>query len=117
MAVAFSAYICALLFSCQLYFALYNVWHYLIKQGKWRIFSLAMFYILTIICVGLRIFICIFCVFISQYMNIALILFPAIVKICIGIVEIAVMFEISVRIKESINVMSSVMTSVLEQNL
>ena len=106
--MAIQAYICTLIFTFQLAFAIYNTWMYLIKQGKWRVFSLTMFYALSINCICLRILVSFFCVEISEMLNAALTLYPAIVKICIGIVQIAVMFEISVRIKESLSMMNSI---------
>ena len=84
--IAFSAYICAGLFAALLVFAIFNTWQYLIKQGKWRVFSLTMFYVLTIVCLGLRCFINVFCVPVARYFNIPLVLIPPIIKICIGLV-------------------------------
>ena len=70
IAIAISAYICTLLFTLQLIFALYNTWFYLIKQGKWRIFSLSMFYALTILCVTLRLVITVLCVKAAVTLNV-----------------------------------------------
>ena len=53
--LALTAYICSFMFMALLICALYNTWKYLIKQGKWRVFSLSMFYLLTIVCLSERI--------------------------------------------------------------
>ena len=96
------------MFILLLSFALYNTWKYLIKQGKWRVFSLTMFYILTILCIVTRIFVYILTVYIAEWFNCSLVLFPAVIKICIGIVQIAVMIEITMRVKESLNTLSAI---------
>ena len=64
-----------------------------------------MFYVLMIACVGTRIFVSVLCVYIAQYLNVTLTLYPAVLKMCIGFVQIAVMFEISVRVNESVHQM------------
>ena len=104
--MAVSAYICTLMFILLLSFAVYNTWHYLIKQGKWRVFSLSMFYALTIICLATRIFVNVLAIYIGKWFNVSLVLFPAVIKICIGIVQIAVIIEITVRVKESIRMLT-----------
>ena len=55
--IAISAYLVATLHFVLLMFALYNVWHYMIKQEKWRIFSLSMFYVLLLSGLTLRIYV------------------------------------------------------------
>ena len=84
--MAVTSYFCILMFILLLSFSLYNTWKYLIKQGKWRVFSLTMFYILTILCIVTRIFVYILTVYIAEWFNCSLVLFPAVIKICIGIV-------------------------------
>lgn len=96
------------MFILLLSFSLYNTWKYLIKQGKWRVFSLTMFYILTILCIVTRIFVYILTVYIAEWFNCSLVLFPAVIKICIGIVQIAVMIEITMRVKESLYTLSAI---------
>ena len=104
--LAVSAYLCILLFTLLLAFALYNTWAYLIRQGKWRVFSLSMFYALTIICLTFRILVYVMSVYVAQWLNVALVLFPAVIKICIGIVQIAVIVEITMRVRESMHLIS-----------
>ena len=84
--MAVSAYICTLMFILLLTFAVYNTWNYLIKQGKWRVFSLSMFYGLTILCLIIRIIVNIMAILVGEWFNVTMVLFPAIVKFCIGIV-------------------------------
>ena len=84
--MAVSAYICTSLFFVEFAWTLYNTWEYLIKQGKWRVFSLTMFYLFSIVCIFLRIVDTVFCVKIGELLNCFMILYPAVMKICIGIV-------------------------------
>ena len=79
---------------------------YLIRQGKWRVFSLSMFYLLCTVCLGLRIILNILSVEVAQNFDITLTLFPAIIKLDIGIVQVGVIIEIMIRVQESINTMS-----------
>ena len=96
--LAVSAYICGLLFTFLLAFALFNTWKYLYKQGKWRVFSLTMFYFLSTICLALRVVVNIACIWVAQYDIVTLILFPAVLKFEIGLVQIAIIVEISMRV-------------------
>ena len=104
--MAVSAYFCILIFSLLLGFALYNTWQYLLKQGKWRVFSLSMFYGLAIICLSFRILVYVLSVYVAQWLNVSLVLFPAVLKICIGIVQVAVIVEITMRVRESLHLIS-----------
>ena len=106
--VAASAYFCSLMFALLLSFTLYNTWMYLIKQGKWRVFSLSMFYALTILCLVIRIIVNVMTEYIALMFSCALVIFPAVIKICIGVVQIAVMIEITMRVKESLNTLNAI---------
>ena len=85
MWIVFSAYFCAILFACTLVCAFYNI-HMYLRSGRWRVFSLSMFYLLGVICLILRIVVNILCVWIAQYFVITLCLFPAVIKFDIGVV-------------------------------
>ena len=100
--LAVSAYTCAFLFTLLLAFALFNSWNYLYKQSKWRVFLLTMFYILSTLCLALRVVVNIFTVWAAQYFIVTLIVFPAVLKFEIGLVQIAIIFEISMRVKENV---------------
>ena len=112
LAIAATAYICTIMFTILLLCALHNTWNYLIKQGKWKVFSLSMFYFLTLLCASLRIIVCIFCVVASQTLNLPLTIMPCVVKVCIGLVQISVMVEISIRIKENVSMFTMVNSQV-----
>ena len=62
--IVISAYIVAALHFGLLIFALYNIWHYLYKQAKWRGFSLSMFYVLILCGLSIR-------VYVTIYINVA----------------------------------------------
>ena len=106
IAVAVSVYVCTIMFILLLSFAIYNTWNYLIKQGKWHVISLSMFYALTIVCLSWRIFINIFTIPLSNWVIVSATLYPAVLKICIGIVQVAVIIEITVRVKESYDMLA-----------
>ena len=49
--------------------------------------------------------VCVMTNVIAQRNNVALVLFPAVIKICIGIVQVAVIIEITMRVKESVRML------------
>ena len=100
--LSFSAYFCAIAFVGLLCFALHNIVQYLVIHGKWKVFSLSIFYLLSVICLGQRIFLSLDGICAAQNLNVVWILFPAIIKMCIGIFQVAVIVEIAVRVLESI---------------
>lgn len=104
--IVFTAYFCILMFLLLLAFALYNTRMYLIKQGKWRVFSLSSFYALTIICTMNRVYVCLMTIRIARWFNVCSVLFPVVIKMCIGLIQIAVIVEITVRVRESISMLS-----------
>ena len=61
-----------------------------------------MFYILSTLCLALRVVVNIFTVWAAQYFIVTLIVFPAVLKFEIGLVQIAIIFEISMRVKENV---------------
>ena len=60
-----------------------------------------MFYFLTLLCATLRIITFVFIIPASQELNLTLAILPSVVKICIGIIEVEVMIEIAIRVKEN----------------
>lgn len=101
--LAFSSYFCALAFTVLLVLTFYNIIMYLIRDGKWRVYSLTMFYILAVLCLVFRIIVNILAVLIAQNFYITLTLFAAVIKFDIGIVQIEVIIEIIIRVRESMN--------------
>ena len=51
------------------------------------------------------------CVKVSQEVNLFMMLMPCVLKVCIGLVQIAVMIEISFRVKENIRIYTLVNNS------
>ena len=49
-----------------------------------------------------------FTAYIAEWFNCSLIMFPAVIKICIGLVQIAVMVEITMRVKESLFTLNAI---------
>ena len=103
--LACTGYFTTIMFSFLLGFAVYNTWHYLIKQGKWRVLYLTMFYALAILLLCFRSIANIWFVPFSQNVNVVFIMMPLVLVILIGIVLIAIMIEINVRVRQS-NTMS-----------
>ena len=104
--LAFSAYFCSLMFAILFAFTLYNTWQYLIKQSKWRLFSLRMFYLMTLVCSGMRIYVNLDMVCVAQHFDIVLSLYPAILKMCIGIIQVFAMIEITIKVRESVRILA-----------
>ena len=82
--------------------ALMNIWQILIKLQKWRTISLLFFYIFTILCILIR-FLNLISYGIDHDRQMALILFTLqpIAKICVGLIQCWMIFELSIRIKAS----------------
>ena len=99
--MAFVAYLSATLFLILFVLVCYNIWKFGCLQGKWRVWSLSLFYSLTTLCVILRIWISINCVCIANQFNLWLILEPAVLKVCIGIEQIMVVIEITLKVREN----------------
>ena len=73
-------------FSLFLYFLLYNFYHFLIKQQKWRVTPILFFYIVAILIVLIRIFDFIFLAELTANANIEGITIPPVLKLSIGLV-------------------------------
>ena len=97
---------CALAFLTLLVFALFNTKRYLYGQGKWRVFSLSMFYILSIISLTIRIITNIFSIWAAQYMFVSFSVIPAVIKVDIGLIQVAIIVEIAMRVRENMKTFS-----------
>ena len=95
-------YLCAFLFLCQLLMALYIVWKFLIRDGKYKTWPLTLFYVLVIWLTILRIYYCIY--YFNIWINADIIgsEMKNVLKINIGLVQCWILFEFSLRISESI---------------
>ena len=56
IAIAIVIYGTVIIFTQLLFFCLYNIYYFLYKQGKWRVFPLTVFYILSVVMCLLRIY-------------------------------------------------------------
>ena len=99
--VALVAYFCATLFFILLVLTSYNMWKFGYKESKWRVWSLSLFYSLATICLILRIWVNITVVCVSDQFNLWLVLMPAVFKICIGLEQIMVVVEITLKLHEN----------------
>ena len=97
--IALCAYFSAVLFITLFVFLVYNIVEFLIKQKKWRVWSLLLFYGLAFICVVLRIWISIMVVCVTKRWNLIYALSTAVIKICIGIEQIMVIIEIIMKVR------------------
>ena len=56
IAIAIVIYGTVIIFTQLLFFCLYNIYYFLYKQGKWRVFPLTVFYILSVAMCIVRIY-------------------------------------------------------------
>ena len=52
--VAFSIYFCFIAFVGLTFMCLYNIYAFLYRQSKWRVFPLTLFYCLALLCLLIR---------------------------------------------------------------
>ena len=102
LAVAILAYLGIVLYSLLLFLALSNTYSFLLKQGKWKIYSLSLFYFFSILCIISRILYAIFVIPIQINFYIMPFVTPAVLKIFISISHVMIMLELSIRVKQSI---------------
>ena len=95
-------YTCALFFTCELALAIYNFWTFLIKQRKYKTIPLLMFYIVVILLASLRIYFSIWYFYGKVQADYISDLMKPILNINLGVVQCWILFELSLRINESI---------------
>mgnify|MGYP007082950636 CR=1 FL=1 len=54
--LTFVIYLATVIFAAQMFLALHNIYAFLYKQGKYRTLPLLVFYVLTVVLTGLRLF-------------------------------------------------------------
>ena len=81
-------------------FCLYNIEMYLRRQGRWRVFPLSLFYALSFAMICVRCYVAIDSVEAAKEMKITVTLYPAILQIMIGIVQIEVIIELIIRVNQ-----------------
>ena len=74
-------------------------------QAKYKVFPLTMFYIFAVACLGLRVFDCLMVAKIALDINLIGLLMPPVLKIGIGVVQINVMIELTVRVKQGMDML------------
>ena len=84
--LAISVYFCTILQCGLLALLIYNIWKFLYKQGKWRVWMLSLFYVLSVICMTMRIFVTYWVVCETNTFSTVLTLGTAVLKIAVGLV-------------------------------
>ena len=96
--IAVLAYISIFAYLSMLCLELHNVFYYLYKQGKYRVYPLLLFYILAIPCTIIRIiFNCLIAITSIYALEIGSL--PAVMKACIGLSQILMVVELTIRVK------------------
>ena len=93
-----SSYFATFCFTCELVIALTNTWMFLIKQKRYKARPLLAFYILTISLATIRIYTCVFRLYINEMNELFGHIFPAILKLNLGAVQCWILFELGVRV-------------------
>ena len=78
---------------------MYNIYAFLIVQKKWKVFPLTLFYTLALSCLVFRCVDTMLTVQIAANFNIFGTLMPAMLKICIGLVQAEVITELIMRVE------------------
>ena len=113
--VAVLIYISLIAYSLMLALEIHNVYFYLLKQGKYKVFPLTLFYALVIPCTLIRIYYN-FNLACSAAYILLYELFPSLFKICIGFTQILIMTELTVRVDQSMFAMEDASSSGLSMN-
>ena len=85
LTVVILAYFSVISFTILLGVEIQNIFTFLFKQRKYQVYSLALFYIMSIPCLIMRICTSIWIVPIIQYYEVVFLTVPALLKICIGL--------------------------------
>ena len=102
--LVFLMYAISTLFALQFVAALYNSWAFLLKQGKYRMRPLLIFYLLTVLLCIIRIYYTMWLLAEVSTEVIVGFLLPPLIKINMGIHLCWSMLELSLRIRQSIKV-------------
>ena len=102
--LVFFMYTISTLFILQFAAALYNSWAFLLKQGKYTMRPLLIFYLLTVLLCIIRVYYTMWLLAAVSTEVIVGFLLPPIIKINMGIHLCWSMLELSLRIKQSIKI-------------
>ena len=97
-------YTTAALFVSIFLLALWNTYFFLYKQRKYKVYPILLFYVLSYTCIMLRIYHSIWMVTVLEYDQIIAVIGVTWVKFCIGIIQILVMTELTIRIEQSMHI-------------
>ena len=95
------AYLSIILYTGMLVLEIYNVYKFLYKQKKYKVYPVSLFYALAVPCTILRIISNFLIVPDDLYMRTYTVLLPAEFKTCIGFSQILVMIELKIRVEQS----------------
>ena len=101
------SYLSAGAFLGLLVLAVHNIIRYLIMQAKYKVFPLTMFYIFAVLCLAFRVYDSLFVAEIALDFNLIGLLLPPVLKIGIGLVQILVMVELTIRVKQGMDMLLS----------
>ena len=106
-------YFATLCFICELAMALTVTWKFLIRQRKYKIWPLLMFYILTISLAAMRIYGSSFYFFILIEKELFGQLLIPIIKLNLGAVQCWMLFELGLRVSLNIKLMANLQRCVV----
>ena len=106
--IAILAYISILAYLGMLCLEIHNVYFYLLKQGKYKVYPVLLFYLLAIPCTIMRIYND-FYITLTDIYFLFIGNFPAAIKACIGLTQILMVVELTIRVKQSTIVFSEAM--------
>ena len=100
--LVFVIYLFTVLYIIELVLALYNIWTFLIKQGNYKTVPLLLFYILTVWLIMMRIYYSVW--YFNVWINSEIVVaeYKNVLKINLGLVQCWLLYELSLRISESI---------------
>ena len=98
------AYLVTAIFIFLLYITVWNTYNFLIKQRKYKVYPLLLFYILSYADILLRIYHSFWMVDVIEYQQIFAVIGVMWIKVCIGIAQILVIVELTIRIEQSMRV-------------
>ena len=98
------SYITTAIFISILVLAIWNTYYFLYKLRKYQVYPLFLFYILSYTDIFLRIYHSFWMVTVFEYKQIFAVIGVMWTKVCIGITQVLVMTELTIRIEQSMRV-------------
>ena len=91
-------YFTALCLILVLVFTTFNAYKFIYQQKRFTVFTLVSFYIFTVIILMMRLSDLLFFISFFENQNLTCLMFPANVKIAIGLVQIMAIIEVTIRV-------------------